>query len=668
LYLQTLGKHGLAGEARAKLSPLIVKRLNAGEGESGKEFESLKPLIRSLAESFESQPPKGGTTNVIGTASAIHQATYLRQIAEAVSANVALPEMVIRERLVKNDQFAPFYELLVKRSAGFAGWESNSDFADHVKTHPLWSVEEIEEALDHAGNSRGEVRESARLAWQKEFVDYLLVERRNSEATLVIATIEQELKGRFARPAWLRLAKLRLEVRAGRAPQAVVGLKRFAGVEVSEKLEKVSPPNLERLNQAVEMLRREQRTAEADELLRATYERQLALEQLTEAPFIGLARLAFAKNDSAGGLKLLKLMLDLGWSATSSQAAAELAVLPTVKSRAVESSRIETPTASNQLVLVQSLRLAAETAAEFGEFATAIEYRQRLLELSPEDSVCRLELARLLAANKREAEAVNLLAALIAERRIARQTRWTALWIAPEVTGKRGDLWQSLVKQSGKDGETVAALEALSLVNRAQFGEAAKSLNDASAKCPSNELKLLRALLLKHSGQEREALIAFNASLIPLSDSAALAAFGAGNSSEDELRWQLVRLFARLNQPGAALKTAAADERLRGSTAVNAEEVSLSVVAPKFQTLAVYAAERKTKSRLELLALLSSSAEQLGEFNKAAEFERARLASLSGDDRRKAEASVERLNAKQQEKANKRGLALTVDDRPVSVQ
>ena len=442
LYLQTLGKHDLAGEARAKLLPLVVKRLSRG---SEKDFDAVKPLIRSLAESFEPQPPKGGTTN------ATERAVFLRQIAEAVPANVALPEMVIRERLATSNQLAPFYELLVKRSSGFAVWESDSDFVDQSKNHPLWSAEEIEGALDHASGWRSNLRESARLAWQKEFLDCLIAERKNAEAALLASAIEQELKGRFARPAWLLLAKLRLDVRAGRTLQAVVGLKHFVGVETSEKLEKVSPPNLERLNQAMELLRREGRPAEADELLRATYERQLALEQLTEAPFVGSARLAFAKNDSAGGLKLLKLMLNLGWSATGSQAAAELAALPSVKSRAVESARIEKPAASNQLLLAQSLRLAAETAAEFGEFAAAIEYRQRLLELSPEDGVCRLELARLLAANKRESEAVKLLASLIAERRVARLTRWTALWITPEAAGKRDDLWQVLAGQSGKD-------------------------------------------------------------------------------------------------------------------------------------------------------------------------------------------------------------------------
>ncbi|MFN0107234.1 MAG: hypothetical protein ACKVZH_00145 [Blastocatellia bacterium] len=657
LYLQTLGKHALAAEARAKLQPLVVKRLSVSSGESGKGFESLKPLIRSLAESFDPQPPKG--TN------ATEKADYLRQVIEAAPKDSGLAEMVLRESLVSRNQLTPFYEILVKRSAGFSGWESDSNFVDQAKTHPVWSAEEIEEALDHAGLNSNQ-RESARLVWQKEFLAYLIAERKNSEAASLAAAIEQELKGRFARPSWLRLAKLQLDIRSGRASQAVASFRHFVGVEVSEKLEKISSPNLERLNQAIEVLRREQKPEEADQLLRAAYERQLALGQLTEATFAGLARLQFAKGDTANALKLLRLMNNAASPVKRSEGLAELMALPFVKERAVDAARIEKPAASNQLTWANSLRLAAETAAEFGQFPVAIEYRQQLLTLSPEDTVCRLELARLLAADKREGDAVKLLASLIADRRIARQTRWTALWIAPEAAGKREDQLQSLTQQvGGKDQEATAALAALSLANRGQAGEAAASLNSAIATLPSNQLKLLQTLMLKRAGREREALNALGASLIPLSESTVIGAMAAFSSSEDEWRWQAARLYARLGQPRAALKVASVDERLRGVATVATGEALPQIIQPKFQTLAVRATERQNKSRVELLALLSSSAEQVGGFDKAVEFEQARMDSLNADERRNVEKRIEQLKAKQKEKANRRGVALMVDERPV---
>ncbi len=662
LYLRTLSKHGLQSEARAALQPFVAWHLKQIAFESWrtdkqaeKEFEALKPLIRSLVESF-------GKTNESA------KAVFLRQLADAVPKDTLLAEMVVHESLVERSQRAPFYELLIQRTTGLFGQAWDFDFESLTRLHPTWSVDEIEEAQDHKGGARANETEGTRLAWRKELLELLVAERKGAEVAALIAGVEQECKGKFARPAWLRLAKLRLEVRSGRMPQAVVGLKHFAGIEVSDKLEKVAAPNQERLNQAVEMLRREQRPAEAGELLRAAYERQLALEQLTEAPFVGLARLQFAKGDAAGALKLLQLMNSIASSSERSEALAELMEMPVIKARAIEDVRIEKPAASNRLTIADSLRLSAETAAEFGQFAAAIEYRQQMLALQPEDGNCRLELARLLAANKLENDAVKSLVSLIADRRVVRKTRWTALWITPEVAGKRDDQWKVLAEQSGKDREAAAAIAALSLAGRGQMGEAAKSLESVTANLPSNQLRLLRAVLLKRAGQEREALNGFAASLVPLSDSSAMTAFG---SSEDELRWQMTRLYVRLGQPGAALKVAAVDDRLRGATAVGVvgvDDAVLPVAPAKFQTLPVRAAERQQRSQLELLALLSMAAEQVGEFDKAAEFERARFGRINADERRKAETRIEQLKAKQKEKTGKRGLSLTVDDRPVTAR
>ena len=142
----------------------------------------------------------------------------------------------------------------------------------------------------------------------------------------------------------------------------------------------------------------------------------------------------------------------------------------------------------------------------------------------------------------------------------------------------------------------------------------------------------------------------------------------AFSSDEDELRWQSARLYARFGQPRAALKVAAVDERLRGSATAAFDETLPQLIAPKFSTLAVRAAEWQRKSRLELLSLLSSAAEQIGEFDKAGDFERTRLVWLNADERRNAESRVDQLNAKQKAKLNKRGLGLVVDDRPVTVR
>ncbi|MGH9851287.1 MAG: tetratricopeptide repeat protein, partial [Blastocatellia bacterium] len=342
LYLRTLTRHSLAAEARARLRPFVVKRLNRAN-RANEEMESLKPLIRALARSF------GNADDGVAASpkDEAEKAAFLRQLCEAVSGDALLPEMVVRELLVKREHFSPFYEMLIRRTEGLPRYEADSDFVDRLQTRSAWSLDEIEESLDHEAKGRSATHasarsvQSARIEWQREYLDYLITERKNAEALNLVPSIEQEFNGRYPRPEWLRLAKLRLEVRQGRVAQAINGFKRFTGAEVSPKLEHVAPPNIERLNKAVAMLRGEKGSAEADELLRAAYERSLAIEQLQASTFVALAQLAFEKGDVQRGSKLLDLMVRLGNSETRETAAAELASLNWVKARATDAEWVE---------------------------------------------------------------------------------------------------------------------------------------------------------------------------------------------------------------------------------------------------------------------------------------------------------------------------------------
>jgi len=678
LYLRTLARHGLAAEARAKLQPFVVKRLTAADGESDK-LESLKPLIRALARSFEKENEHGDAAT--SPKDEAERAAFLRGLCEAVGGDALLPEMVIREAMVKREHFAPFYEMLVRRTEGISRYDSDSDFVDRLQTRSAWSLDEVEESLDHERSAPPATRISAqaspqfgeRINWQQEYLGRLIAERKNAEALGLVANIEQEFKGRYPRPEWLRLAKLRLDVRAGRVAQAVNGLKRFVGVEVSPKLARVAPPNVERLNQAVAMLRGEKRNAEADDLLKAAYERTLALEQLQSTSFAALARLALEKGEAERGLKLLELAVALGNAETRETAAAELAALDWVKARATDAEWVERPQPSNQIQEAEALQVAAETAAEFNQFAAAIAYRQRLSSLKPDDDANRLELARALAANGKGDDATNQLASLVSDRRVARQARWTAVWIAPEVV--RHEKWQSFEQQSGagKDQEMVAAVEAQSLSSRGQANEAVKRLGDAVANNPSAQLKLFRALLQKNAGQEREALQSLLDAMIACGDSWIAAPFSA---TEDEQRWQIVRLYAKQSRPRAALKLAAVDERLRGqsqapasSTPASDEEATQSAKAKsRFDSLSARASRRQQQSQLELLALLSVSAEQSGDPSKAIEFENARLSLLSNPtERRKVESRIEQLKAKRKEQSRKPTLSFEVNEHAVTL-
>ncbi len=655
LYLRTLSKHGLANEARARLIPFVINRLSEINRENDDEMEALKPLIREIAASFETS-----------VTSETAKAGFLRSLCESVRRDTLLAEMAIHEPLVARNHLATFYEIVVRRSDGVGRYDYDSDFVDFRQTHPNWSAEEIEEALDHENTIKARSENSPqfgrRIEWQQEYLDYLIAERRTNEAIRLVSEIEKEFKGKYPRPDWLRLAKLRLDVRAGRIAWAVNGLKHFVGVGTGPRIDKIAPPSLERMNQAVETLRREGRKAEANEILKSAYERMIALEQLQSTSFVGLARLAFENGETDRGLKLLKLMVELGNAETRETAAAELAAQPWVKARSVDAAWVETPQPGNQVQETNALRLAAETAAEFNQLAVAIEYRRRLLKLSPVDHLNKLELARLFAASKKEDEAISSTASLITDRLVPRQTRWTAIWIAPELA-----MWQSL-DQRISDQEAVKALEALLLFHRKQINEAIKVSGEAAANNPGAQFKLFHALLQKSAGQEREALQSFLSSMVAIGDVSAAAPF---SGTEDEMRWQIIRLYAKQGQPRAALKLASADERLKAKAQQDHTRIPINenevVRESGLKTLAARAAGRQLRSQTELLALLSVAAEQTNDLTGATDFERARLSLLtSATERRQTESRIEQLTAKQKEKSRKKTISFAIDQSPVT--
>src|SRR5262249_51839152 len=99
LYLRTLSQHGLAAEARARLKPLIIKWLNSVETSAG-----VRPLIYEIAKSFGKAQDNSEITLSQQDESA--RTALLRELCESAAKDIELPEMVIRERLVKRDQWA----------------------------------------------------------------------------------------------------------------------------------------------------------------------------------------------------------------------------------------------------------------------------------------------------------------------------------------------------------------------------------------------------------------------------------------------------------------------------------------------------------------------------------------------------------------------------------
>src|ERR1043166_2656587 len=90
-------------------------------------------------------------------------------------------------------------------------------------------------------------------------------------------------------------------------------------------------------------------------------------------------------------------------------------------------------------------------------------------------------------------------------------------------------------------------------------------------------------------------------------------------------------------------------------------------VGQRYQTLRARTAVRQRNARAELLELLSTAAEQIGDLSRAAELEKARLDFLvKTADKETAKTRIERLRKMQHQTDSKRKPELVIDQRLVS--
>ena len=97
--------------------------------------------------------------------------------------------------------------------------------------------------------------------WQKKYLERLITEKNDQKAGQIIREIEQKLNNRYARPAWLRAAQIRLDVRAGKFNR--VAIERFIGITVSDAATAIKVPRIARFNEVRQILREENHAAEA---------------------------------------------------------------------------------------------------------------------------------------------------------------------------------------------------------------------------------------------------------------------------------------------------------------------------------------------------------------------------------------------------------------------
>jgi len=669
LYLDTLLKHKLNEQARQRLARFLSTTLrdeldHEGQYDSDErkqQFANLGSLIRTLARSFS--PADDPSEAQLSPATEAKKAKYFADLCAAAPDNLFLPQFLLRTSLVSRHEAGPFYQFLIKRSDGLSSYDR--DYAYSGLRDSSFDDSTVEYALDQETQYHRSEPKSDKLQWQQEYLGYLLEQHQTAPARKLIAEIEGAIKWRYARPIWLCLASIRLDVRDGHVAQAMTELQRLIGIKGNPNSSETLPPSIERLNEAAALLRDEGRTEEARALLEATYARELALEQFESTYFAGLARIAFERGDKALALKWLQLMLDLTKPERNQETAAEIASLPLVAKHSdgpTGSGSTEEVTAIDP---VAALQLAAELSGEFGELEVALAFRQQLLTESPDDEQNQIELVRLLGANGKLDEAIQNLADIVGNRTLTRNTRWQAVWLTSELLAEDSSLWTRLRDRvrrvSPNDTEMNVALESLSLAAAGQFNEGAKLLAGAENSAANAYLRSLQAMLEKKAGANGESRNSFTRALVDSQDPRAWQSFAF---VEDEPLEQIVALYLKENQPAAALKMAERVAAFRPNRD-SAVQLDREELVARYLTLPQRAEERRRASHVNLLGLLSLAAEQLGDLNRASDFEQLRLTLIvKKSDRELALARLNHLR-ELQNGVQPRRVSLVVDQRLV---
>lgn len=525
VYFRTLRRYGLGEKAREKLPPVIVKFLAAADADDSTEFQNL---IRGVAASFTDEAEKS---------------VYFLRILKARPTDTSLAEMLTSENLIAENRQGEFYELLIERGGDLSYYDYNFT----AVLQRVWmNASDAESVYDQENDYKIEEPDGKNFVWRKNYLELLVKQNENESAAKLIAAVERELNNRYARPDWLRLAKIKLQMRAGTFDAAQ--MKRFVGITVSDSATEIKPPSVERFNDALRILKDEKRAPESARLSESFFARMLALGQFDAANFVGLSRAFFQTGEAEKALHVLRLMVDACDEEERETAAAEIAALEAVKAQAADAAKLPETESVGSPNQSDASKLAAETALEFGRTDAAIAFRRRSVEVHPVDSDNRIELATLLVRAGDESAAANLLNDVVDDRNSLRSARFRARMILIDA------------------GES------------AEFGDAAF---DSFAQ-------FYNGLLAENGGRRDAAIESFINSLVNDED------------AETDARQKLIKLYASIGKPFAALKLAATDKAAKSD---------------------------------QLLDALSEAAEKIGDFQKAIEFERGKAMGAANAER-----------------------------------
>lgn len=636
LYLKTLADFGQSAKARTDLDSIFLTKLKSSEQISALERQVLKEFVRAVAKTFADEAEKSA---------------YFLKITEAAPDDTLLPQILIEEFLIAKRDFADFYKILIRRAEALDDYERDYDFAAIRET--TFDQDEAEILYDAEKEFQFEEPENERLEWQKKYLEHLLETRDFALSAKSIREIEDSIKGKFPRPVWLRLADFRVRIGQSQADSAMSKMLRFTGIEISPAAKKTAPPDLERLNQAVEILQNANREDLAAKLNEAFFARQIALGQYNSANFSGLARIEFRKENALEALKILRIMTE--FSADDRQS--RIDSLPMVSKYSNKENLPVEP--QNSLNSNESLKIAAEIATEFGCLAEAALFREKLREIAPGDAVNKIELARLYANLKSAVEAAPMLIEVVADKTIDRQTRWQSVIVLAEIGENDENFWRRILDEnqylSEQDTEIWSAINAISLFQTGQIDQAIGVLHEQNF---TSELKFLKAIFEKNTGRDEAACKGF-AEIIE-SDGRFQQIFGFYEAAPV---LQTINLYLKTGNYRAALDRAKKREILKIAETTEASQNRDF----KFGTLDVRARLMNGEQLRTALEKLSIAAETTGDLAQALEIELAQSGFIkSVQESENSAARIESLRQKIAAGKLTRTASFVVTDKTVS--
>ncbi len=643
IWLNTLKQYDLADKAREELTKQLLEKFDKSNDNNDTENSKTLNYIKLLANSFKEN-------DKLTSKQATAQAKFFLQICKE-SKNPTIAETLIREGIIAKDELNPFYEIVIQNSpTDDIGYDYDYvNYAKNVKDLAL-----LEAKLDHIDFKAKEPSTNL-YKWQTEYLQILLSQHKDKEASKLVAEIEKSLAGKFIRPDWLRLANIKLTLRKANFEQAWKDLLIFTRIETYKEIKNVALPNIQRLRQALNLLNETNFGKEKDLLLEAFYERSLALEQYNLSNITGLASALYHSGKADLANNLLQLALEFTDAQTQNLAAKKLANLPIIKARAITTKYIVVPETDFQIWEPAISQAIAELATVNGQYSLAIE-RRKYLKQHHSNEINSLELARLFVANNQPNEAIIELLSLISNTNTNRKNRWLAFSLVTDIASKNTALWAIIDKVTDK--EFKLALEASHLASQ---GEVSKAIKLIDKQFNSVEMKYFQATLERKNNQPKQAIATLSQILMQydLFDP----------TRETSVLRQMMYLYSATNSPQIVLALAEKDSAIsnylryndyndnsNNSTYNSSEDGQVVInetIKNKLELLKTLEQEQNNKTILDLLALSANAAETLNKFDLAANYLKALKRLASPEAQNKLETRIVQLQEKAKTQSNK---------------